>query len=453
MSETASSENNDFQHTPERLSGRIIAFNKGYRVNRSQYLQETSPQKRKIMQEELAGLIIELAKKGESIYLEGLGVMYPEDCERCCTYTFQQKAMIRVEDLRTLKFEKAGELTQLTRERFPRLIETNRLADMLYLRLPLSLQFSWDHIDVRRYLRGMFKDIKYEVIVQGYSNQLEEVGCFYSLHNRQGNSFSDWFAGADIFLTTSWSDLLRIKKKKIINQPVLRNAWEIFEVAYGKPLKTFKVDLNNELRELGYGDINLSESSGINSEINLAVFQKPGSVSGSEENLLYVSDGVRLAAFNHSQRVTAGNEFVLQLPVTELKQIPAVNPDTLAARMFTMAWILMQSSRSKTVAIGAGLSSETPIVPSCKSKINTVFVNDFYLLPAEQLSDTGTFKYLALIGITADEARIASQYSPRHLRAILKHRGLDQITRPLRSSIVKKSVFTKVASVYQDSLG
>jgi len=204
-------------------------------ISAGDFLKETTEEERRHLLQELSDSILYFIERDCAVYLEGFGLLIPRHATNEIVRTLGTKNILRTETKRLMTFEKCDELCAHHRERHNTIIETKELARRIHPRLPVMINVHWTPQDTRRYLRGFFKYLAHETVVQGHSRQLKAIGTFYSLHNRQGTTFSDWFAGADIFIKQSAQQILMVQPGKVFKQPVLTSAWEPLEAAYGPP--------------------------------------------------------------------------------------------------------------------------------------------------------------------------------------------------------------------------
>ena len=378
------------------------------------------------------------------VYLEGFGILFPERLQSQKTSVVKDKVVVRSDESRTIGFEKCYDLIAFHRERYRGVVEPKEIAAHIHARSSHLLSSPLAPNTIRRTLRALIDDVKAEVVVSGFSPRLSAIGDFYALHNRQGKSFADWYAGADVFLKSRYQQTLKTGEPRFLERPVLESPWEPFSALYGAPLQTLSLDLLFELKELGYDTAQMAQESSLgHGAVKIGVFLNTDSDNG-ETVLSYVSDGLRHIGIQKGKGKGKGTEFVVQLAVrstTTSTGLPLTSADVPCwpLRLFTLGWILLQSSKNGAAKPGAGLSSGGSLVTGFDSDLGTAFTTSLSRLRTEQLSPEGPFTYLNLVGITEDEAAVASRYSALFLTNILNYKKLDQITRPTRSSIVAKT--------------
>ena len=413
------------------------------RISREVYLKETNAAQRTALCTALNSVITTFLTQNRSIFLEGLGVLAPVTTEKKASYVIGNFCAVRSEQVRSVVFYKCDDSAAIDRKLYPDIVETAELAATCQLELPPVLCISWLEKDVRRYLRGLLKELKHQLVMKGHCNELESIGLFFALHNRQGDTPADWFAGADIGLRPLFNQKLSVSAPAFFERPVLENSFELLEAAFGKPALNFSVDLPAELAGLGY-DLSalLTDTSFGEAKIPVAVFESTANRPAGERVLIYCTDGLRnLGLMQTDKENASGTEIVFQLAVSDNDGIPGsqnTGIPTWVARPIAMAWILLQSSPKKSLRPGAGISCAVPLQPRFDTDLDTIFLTPFAFVPNEVLSREGAFRYINVVGITQEEAAIARGLSQEYLSLLLKHKGLDQVTRSTRTSITKK---------------
>ncbi len=380
------------------------------------------------------------------VSLEGLGILFPRARTIERSYQRGEQLIVRKETNRTIEFEKCSNLSQFHRERYRGLIETNQLAQRLYALLPVHKAVDSSEREMRAQIDSVIATITHEVIEQGFSSTLSSLGTFYSLHNRQGENFDDWFAGADIFMSSLYAEPIAAARAILGERPVLESSWELLQAAYGEPLTKMTVDLPKQLEALGYDVAAFPKD--IERAVSCAVFQTFDSRE-KVHYLVYCTDGLRKVGLNAKKSKGFGNEIVFQLPIGSV--LDPTKPRDLSAiplwphRALTMAWILMQSSPSRTVRAGLKMTEGVPLVPDSDSELSSIFTTHFAAVREEQLSTEGPFFYVNVVGITQEEHQLAESNGSDFLRTILEYKKLLQFTKPLRSSVVSRSRFSSKA--------
>lgn len=415
-------------------------------VNSDNVLSEISEDELKALQISLDASIVKFIDANIPVYLERLGIIFPEISSRIKVKCIRDKNMIYHESIKSLNFEKCYDLVTYHKEIYKGVVSTKELAADISMHLPSFIK--WDEKKLQRYIRALVLLIKKDLICNGGSRCLESVGTFYSLHNRQGQNLSDWFAGADIFVDPHYRKTISITENKIFQKPVFLTAWELLQAEFGKPIKTCRLDLLSELYQIeGEQKLNLDQfrskfSAQINPNyIDFAVFKVEQVLGGSKERYLFCTDGIRKLVKDPN---VAGTEFIFQVEIDRLDREQAKLIDSgvenIANRAFALAWILLNSSKAKTLRLGMGLESPLPLFKQTQSPIDAIFCTKFSRATTEQLSPEGKFIYFNIAGITEDEAKACSQISAEFLYKFLSYKKFDQLTRPFRLSVLHKTI-------------
>ncbi len=433
------------------------------RITHEEYLRITTEDDRNLLRFELNCAAVQFLENNRPVYLESLGIIYPETVCETKSHTVGSFYAIRNETLRHLRFEKCDDIIGLPAEVTTKLAQTRELASRIYPRLPLVLQVKWTFADLQGILRVMVTSLRQKIIRAGHSSILSSVGDFYALHNRQGSTSAEWYAGADIFLKQRGSCPIAIGKSRLLPRPILKDAWELLVAAYGEPIKTYSVDVLTILKQLGYAydEQSLADNLGQQNEVQKTIKVAAFAVNFTTEtikpaSILYCTDGLRSAAeVAQAQKSTetdssssetkpsekrrkAGTEIVFQLPF-DRQSTPPEDLPALVAEALVMGWILMHGTKSRALKIGTGLSSRYPLGGDPSSQLNSVIVTTLTAIKSENLADDGPFYYMNIVGVTADEASFIKEHRKNHLIAALESRGLDQITQPKRSSVFART--------------
>ena len=379
------------------------------------------------------------------VYLDGFGFCIPTLQAETATQIFADNLYLREETIRSLEFEKCAELTAFHRTKFPKLVEPKELCAKVYTKLPFPFSRSWAPRELSRLLSALIDQVRMEVIGAGFSTRLINLGTFYALHNRQGSTPRDWFAGADIFLCRSFRQTTRASAWRAVSAPVLQDAWELLEAAYGPAVAKLNLNLRKELTELGYDQRELKPDLSV---VPVAVFFERSATDSSCGTLVYCTNGLRQTGIKNSREKT-GIEFVFQLPISEESgKVPRAKEVPLwPLRPLTLGWILIQGRKSGTVKPGTALSCGVPLVKQFDSEITTVFTTQFSRARQLQKSSEGDFSYVNLVGITEEELQVAEHSGADLLLDLLKHKKLDQSTKSTRSSVTIKSCFSVADSL------
>lgn len=409
----------------------------GFYMRSDEFCARTSRDEQQMLFGVLQKIVIGFIKHDVPVYLEGFGLLSPElRSEPVCSY-YEGGRELRMETLRTVSFEKCNDFVSQFRDRVGAVAETRELSQLLAESLPPNHPAKSSTREARRLLRTLIVVLRDEVLATGRSRLLEEVGEFIALHNRQGATISEWFAGADVFLVPSLRAPISSGMPRKIEMPVLVSPWEPLEAAYGKPIEIRAVNLARELSRLGYELHELPPY--FESSLQLAVF-KGGDDQSADGEFLLCTDGFRRLRPAEGAELGPASEIVMRFTnrarsVFHDDELYPPAPDTMLA----LAWLLMESSRSKSLKFGAGLSSGEPLFAG--STLSTVLVSDFASLPGWQPLGDGGFVYRALLAVTDDEANLAQACGAEFLLQLLARKKLHDRITPQRTSILNCSSF------------
>jgi hypothetical protein len=244
-----------------------------------------------------------------AVYLEGLGVIFPELQEISRAYVLGGQLAVRRESILRVNFERAGELSPFIRERYASPLEIGALGPDVYKHLPLPLQLTWTPTQMRFYLSGIVALLRREIVLDGFSHRLQPFCSFFSLHNRHGESTVDWFAGADIFIHSGFEVVSKVEQPKLMERARFTSVTEFGEVALGARKHTFPFSIAQALNDIG-----VTPSRSFYPEVGVSVFERaPG-------RLAFLTDGARHVP-NVSGRAL-GAEFVIDCELDQLSAWP-----------------------------------------------------------------------------------------------------------------------------------
>lgn len=406
------------------------------------YIRETSAEQKEVLERELSTAVIRFLMDDVPVNLEGFGLLSPSRVDHLESRTLSSKQILWSESRLKVTFEKCFTTGSSGNSPTELVAGTKELAAAIEPFTPSH--FGWDDHQLRRYIRGFIKKLLHETIVNGKSDTFSSLGTFYSLHNRQGLTVSDWFAGADIFLKQDLRYTVKTQTPRIYERPLLRDSFELFESTFGPADAVLSVSVKEELSYLGY-DTSALQDCKSPLTLNVKTFSRH---SDSGTQIYFCTDGLRQCGFASCPGDPRGVEFVCQMYLNE-------ESDTLALpdwplRLLTLGWILLESSRTSCPGIGVGIGADKPLAAghrttfSGRDELTIAFINSLSLFPAEYLCESGgTFRYLNLVGITEREAALARHSSATHLIDLLRYRGLDQVTIPGRGSLVSDEVYNE----------
>ena len=386
------------------------------------FLQEISDEELKAICTELNQVLRWFLDQGNSVFLHRLGILFPQTLSATQTYLWSDQLVLRTETTRVFQFEKCNELTSYHNEKFGKntLCELSSLTSRIYPRLPLSLHIRWNESTFRSKLKYVLEFLRWEVVTKGFSKILDSVGTLYALHNRQGTTFEDWFAGSDLFLAPSNCEPLVVGPCKILPRPVLQVSTEILEAQYGPPIEEIKCNPSHELLSHKVGYRNGKGSREISNSITVLVFQS----TIAKQNVYIYSTR------NLHHQYGRSYEFVFQL----IHEHTA--PPRWPIKIFASISELTEQIRGNENIV---ISSPIPYTDNSSRPLQHLLITQYDKIKLAQCSDMGSFSYLNLVGISAGEARVASRYGANFLTELLRARGLAQVTRLERACLTRLS--------------
>lgn len=423
----------------EQTRRKLVAKRPHRRVKIGDFLYETSSLERDQLRGTLAKVVIAYLQQERPIFLEGLGIVAPKSERSYATKVFSRDFSRHQETRRSATFEKCVALTSYHRQRFANVVDTHELSKSIFECYQQDHHQPWSIATCRQHLLGLIELIKYEVVIAGYSHQLNPLGMLYALHNRQGENLRDWFAGTDIFLQPRFNELVQTHSSLLFQRPIVSTPWEPFMAAYGPPVASFKFNIHQELSDFDCANTNnLRQAAAANNMLSVAVFQQSAS-NGTGPVLLYCTDGLRHLAQPGGDDNNLPCELTCQVNATD----PTMESTALQQwprRLLTWSWILLQSTQTKVLSPGLALTAPIPLFTTKDCQLDTILIAENKCLLTPQLTETGPFCYRNIIGITRDEARATRLHSYEHLMTLLSHRGFDQITKTTRSSVLSRTV-------------
>ena len=416
-----------------------------YKLSTDAFYSTTTEQERDLIRFEVNCALQHFLEFDRPIFLEGLGLIIPTKVERSRAYPSGQSLVIRKEVVRSVNFEKCDDISgaqSIFESEGKKIVETYELANRIYPRLPLGMHLKWSMQAMRSLLRAYLVSVRERLVTKGVSQILSAIGTLYALHNRQGDTPADWFAGSDILLQPRRSQVLQVLESKLCARPVFHTAWEPLEALYGKPVRTLCLDLLKVLNETGFA---VDESPSTESEadanlkkrqIEVAVFLDKDS-KPQQPRLIWCTDGVRKLVQKSSNEVVA-SELVIQTPAILGDPAGSVEKHfILAPRLLALGWAILHSTRNKTLRPGLGINAESPIITNPKSLLTAAVATHVHQLSGIHLHEDGEFSYANITGISHREAKLISAGKRIHLLAMLELRGNDQITQPSRPCLLE----------------
>lgn len=394
------------------------------------FLVESSEEERRILNFGLSSAITAALIDNRAVYLDGLGVVFPEELTRTKRIDEDKSFTLVKETVRVPKFEKCTELISFQRQRFPGLIELKDLLSSVAERIAFFIK--WRPRKLERYIKGLLALIRHEVVIYGYSLRLSQFGRFFSLHNRQGHSEQDWLAGSDICLESDVESLLGSEIVGDFMQPILGSAWEPFEAWLGKPISSFTLRPTDQIEKLGLGDL-LNEIRPKRNLIEVAVYR---TAEAEHPSYVFVTEGLR-----HEAKAIGveGSELVFQIEPKSIEEGDFESLVEYARGPLALGWLMAQLSKAKSIQIGHGLSSRVPLWSHSPTPFRSVLVMPCRRFPRTQVSTDGRFAYSSLILLHPDEAQAVAEVGSDMLFHQLRYRNMDQLNREVRGSILGRT--------------
>jgi len=408
-------------------------------INKDIFISETSEFQRRTLEAKLIEIIIYYTNRDQAVYLEDFGIFKPILNTKYVTYKLNDFSLLREETTRTITFEKCDLTSSFDSDDFPNLVDISRLTKRIYPMLPIEINSIWTKQCTRRYLRGLIKDIKFELIDNGITKRFKEIGTLAALNNSSNLSFSDSYHSSQIFLLNPYKTKTAIGNNKKYKEAVFKSAWSPFQAAYGKEKLKFYIDIEKELSELGYDISELKNNSDISLKLPVSVFEK---TNNKKTTLIYVTNGLR--KYGIKENKLFGNEFVFQLPIKQELNTEDFTPPLWPIHPITLAWILMFGTKSKAIKPGVMFSTGTSLYRQSDCSLDTILTTEYEYFKHTAKSESGSFKYLNLVGINYLEADIARTFDADLLIELLKAKGLDQETKSQRNLITNNTVLKKI---------
>ena len=395
------------------------------KITVEEFLYETSELMRAVLAEKLSLVIARALEEDKSVFLDSLGLVSPWIAERPTTEVLSKKYIFSLDTIASATFEKCDDPVACPDRGRRKVLESADLAREIWPLLPPTIR--WDERETKRYIKGFCLWLRREVLNSGQSNRLEEIGTFYSLHSRQGDTEADWYSCADIFLVPRFRKVLSSQSRRVCDRPILRDAWEIFQACYGAPESTFVVKPAELLPTLGY---EVTPSSDELPEIAVAVFAHQ---IGTKDVWSFVTDNFRqrgIALYGHGNEIVCRFEADAHLTRDQAQQI--------SSKLIALSFLLSESTASRNLRIGSGLHSAESLAPDSVGNWNGLLISKFSDLPFQQLSEQGPFTFVSIAMLQDDEYEIAQSLGAGCLTAILERRGLTSINRLSRGSLVTR---------------
>ena len=368
------------------------------------------------------------------VYLENFGFLIP-NANWGIDYSEKDNVIImKNEQTLSISFEKCLLLNTFFKEKYNPIEFKKLLKTSWSSKLEISKQYTLD--DILKYASSFVSTLKYEVISNGVCDLLS-IGTLYSVHNRQGESFKDWYSGADIVFKQKVKKTYVVKETHKYLKPVYNDALEVFEVSYGNYVEKIDINLRKELVMLGFGvdDVkNLKESS-----LPVYVYEDRSLSEKGVVILYYVTNSLR--KFGISE-YGVGTEFVFSVVLEESDfrcKNGLLNIPNWPKKAFVASWLCLEHDELRKMNNGFAIKLNAPLVEVNNEGLTGILISDFEDLSNVQMAKDGNFYYKNVLGITKSELEFANKFSVEYILDLLKERGLHQTTKINRRSIIEKT--------------
>ncbi|MGI6680241.1 MAG: hypothetical protein ACOX3T_01940 [Bdellovibrionota bacterium] len=376
------------------------------------------------------------------IYLENFGFLIPKkewtlNCKEKESEKENEKETLvyfKEEEVLKIDFEKCLIINDYFKEKYSLIEFRDIIKNINFEHYDIFKNFELR--DVLKYALAFINTLKDDVISNGVSRTLS-IGTFYAVHNRQGESFYDNFAGADIIFKQEIKKVYNEKDTFKYYKPTLDDALEVFKAAYGDYVGVVEVNLRKELVVLGFSIEDIKSIK--EAVLPLYVFEDRSLSQSGLITLYYATNTLRKYGI---KEYGIGTEFVFGLTLDEKdfrNKDGSLNIPSYIGRAFTAAWLQLQREELRKEKGAFTLKYHKPLLIDGQKEMDAICISDFEKLSSMQTAKDGKFFYKNILGITADELVFANRFSVEYILTLLALRNLDQITRLNRRSIVEKT--------------
>jgi hypothetical protein len=405
-----------------------------------QYHQETSAFQRTHLQREVAATITDEILDGRVVELYRLGILSLTRKTIHSNLEHSGRTLMLKEEVLVAGFEKCCEITADHRQVWPELTGISELSRLVHYRLqPFT---GWSERETRRFIKGFFLTISKELIELGQADALSEIGILHCLPERHIGLLADRISHADIFLESA---RLGTFHQELIGWDAIKtvsDAWEPLRNVCGTCHWTGSFNLLPELVQMGYSKkVLLQEVPAQQLEVPIAVFEL---VEDGKTSILVCSNGLRYLGSTSTNEERIGTEIVLSIPVSEFANNESFSDGSILEyawirRAIALTWVLLQSSKNKTLGKGAAICNEAPLDPTqtrlkSRPSISAILINDFDRIPNLRRCSSTMFNYKCILGITQSEFS-ENSLMPTRLQAMLERKGLAQEFRRSRPQL------------------
>lgn len=380
-------------------------------------------------------ILCESLENLQTVYLEKFGFLIPQKITDIDYDDSNDVLCMQKEQVLKISYEKCLILNSYFKEKYNP-VEFKSLIKNLYSQSNNELIKKYTLSDLLKYEEYFVNTIKKQVINNGVCNLLK-IGTLYSIHNRQGEVFDDWFSGAEILFKQKLQKSYLLTESHKYIKPVYKDALEVFRTAYGDEVGVINVNLKKELVMLGF---DLEDVKSIKEPtLPLYVFEDRSLSQKGIIILNYVTNTVRKYGISE---FGVGTEFVFQIVVYEKdyrNKNGTLNIPNYPKKAFAASLVMLQKEELRRENASITVKYDVPLIEDNKKKLDAICVLDFEALSSIQYAKDGKFFYKNIVGITLGELEFANNISIEYILDILKEKNLHQITRLKRRSITEKT--------------
>ena len=386
----------------------------------------------------LAGFFNEVIKDNlenlQTIYLENFGFLIPNASWSIDYSSKDDKIKMRNSQVLNISFEKCLLLNTYFKDKYNP-IEFKKILKNLS-KDKYEVLNNYELNDILLYATSFISTLKYEVITNGISNLLE-IGTLYSIHNRQGDSFKDWYSGADIIFRQKLQKTYLIKEEHEYLKPIYNDALEVFEAAYGNCVAKIDINLRKELVMLGFDVKDVQELK--ESVLQVYVYEDRSLSEKGLVTLYYVTNSLRKYGI---KEYGVGTEFVFAVALDESdfrSKNNEIDIPLWPKKAIVSSFLMLEREELRSENTGVIVKFNTPLSEFNRETFDGMIISDFESLKSVQIAKDGNFYYKNILGVTKGELEFANKFSVEYVLELLKERNLHQITRIKRRSVTEKT--------------
>ena len=371
----------------------------------------------------------------QTVYLENFGFLIPNATWEISYSDENGKIVMRNSQVLNVTFEKCLMLNTFFKDKYNP-IEFKSILKNLSSNDYEALK-KYDLNDILQYSSSFISTLKYQVITNGIS-ELLQIGTLYSIHNRQGDSFKDWYSGADIIFKQNFNKTYLIKEEHKYFKPVYNDALEVFEAAYGNYVGKIDINLRKELVLMGFKveDVqNLKESV-----LPVYVYEDRSLSQRGLVTLYYVTNSLRKYGI---KEYGVGTELVFAIALDEADfrdKNNKINIPLWPQKALVTSFLMLEREELRKINTGLTVKFTTPLAKFNSEVFEGIIISDFENLKDVQIAKDGKFYYKNILGITKGELEFANKFSVEYVLELLRERNLHQISRIKRRSITENTL-------------